>query len=202
MTLESRYKRRFDLREVYGAAVLLPPHVAGLARNRRRRTMDRHAVERIMLAVTEVNGCPACSWAHTRMALREGMSGEEISALLSGDGGVVPPDEATGVVFAQHYADSRARPDRDAYDALVGESGPERARTVLAAAHVMHVANMHGIPFSAFHARLHGQPYRDSTLGYEVGMQVAGAVILPVALVHGLVRCAAGFPPVRFATVP
>lgn len=198
MTL--RYKRRFNLAEFYDAAVLLQPHIAALARNQRHRTMDRLAVERVMLAVTEVNGCPACSWAHTRMALREGMSGEEISALLSGDGDLVPPDEATGVVFAQHYADSRARPDRDAYDALVRESGLERSRTVLAAAHVMHVANMYGIPYSAFHARLHGHPYRDSSLGYEVGMQVAGAAVLPVALVHGLVRWAAGSPSVRFAT--
>ena len=199
MTPQSRYQRRFDLAEFYDAVVLLPPQIAALAANRRRTTLDGPAVERIMLAVTEVNGCPACSWAHTRMALREGMSGEEISALLSGDGEVVPPGEATGVVFAQHYADSRAHPDRAAHDALVREYGPERARTVLAAAHVMHVGNMYGIPYSAFVSRLTGKPYADSSLGYEVGMQVAGAAVLPVALVHGLIRSAAGAPPVRFA---
>ena len=201
MVLESQteYKRRFDLREFYGGAVLLPPAIAALAANRRRRVLDRAALERIMLAVTEVNGCPACSWAHSRMALQEGMSHEEISALLSGDSGVVPPDEATGVAFAQHYADSRAHPDRLAFDALVHDVGPERARTVLAAAHLMLVANMYGIPFSALHARLRGAPYRDSTVAYEVGMQVAGALVLPVALAHGLLRRAADARRARFA---
>lgn len=200
-TVEARtsYKRRFRLREFYDAAVLLPQAAAVLVANRLRRVMDRRAIERVMLAVTEVNGCPACSWAHTRMALREGMSGEEISGLLAGDGEVVPPHEAAGVVFAQHYADSRARPDRAAYEAVVREYGRRRARTVLAAAHVMLVGNMYGIPYSAFMARLSGTPYRDSSLGYEVGMQVAGALALPVALVHGLVRLAAGRPAVRFA---
>lgn len=201
MSLEPRagYKRKFRLRELYDGAVLLPSAIAALASNQRRRLMDRHAVERVMLTVTEVSGCAACSWAHTRMALREGMSGEEISALLSGDGEVVPPDEATGVVFARHYADSRGHPDRAAYDRLVREYGPERARTVLAAAQVMLVGNMYGIPCSALHARLRGAAYSDSALGYEVGMQVAGALVLPVALVHGLVRRAAGGPVARFA---
>lgn len=201
-TFESQtgYKRRYDLRELYAAAVLLPHAIAALADNRREPAMDRRAVERVMLAVTEVNGCSACSWAHTRMALREGMSGEEISALLSGDGELVPPDEATGVVFAQHYADSRAHPDRAAFDTLVRAAGPERARTVLASAQVMQVANIYGIPLSALHARLRGTPYAESTLGYEVGMQVAGALVLPAALAHGLARWASGAPATRFAT--
>ena len=200
-TLAARtgYKRRFDLREFYDAAVLLPPAAAALVANRRHRLLDGRALERIMLAVTEVNGCPACSWAHTQMALREGMSAEEIGRLLSGDGEVVPADEAEGVLFAQHYADARGVPDWEAYDALVRRYGPDRARTVLAAAHVMLVANMYGIPFSALHARLRGAPWADSTLRYELGMHLAGALVLPAALVHGLARWAAGAPTVRFA---
>jgi len=196
----TKYKRKFRLGEFYDAAVLLPSAIATLAANRRQKLIDEHAVERIMLAVTEVNGCSACSWAHTRKALSEGMSGEEISALLSGDGSVVPPDEATGVVFAQHYADSRGRPDHAAFETLVREYGLDRARTVLAAAQVIMVGNMYGIPFSALQARLRGAPYADSSIAYEVGMQVAGALVLPVALVHGLVRRATGGPAARFAT--
>ena len=196
----TEYKRRFRLGEFYDAAVLLPSAIAALASNRRHKLMDEHAVERVMLAVTEVNGCTTCSWAHARKALRDGMSGEEISALLSGDGVFVPPDEATGVVFAQHYADSRGHPDQAAYDAVVREYGLDRARTVLAAAQVIMVGNIYGIPYSALHARLRGAPYADSTIGYEVGMQVAGALVLPVALLRGLVRQAAGGPAARFAT--
>ena len=38
--------------------------------------------ERLMLAVTAVNGCRYCSYAHTRAALKGGLSREEISGLL------------------------------------------------------------------------------------------------------------------------
>ena len=46
------------------------------------------------LAVTEVNGCAACSYAHTTFALREGMSNEEISSFLAGADDYIQPEEA------------------------------------------------------------------------------------------------------------
>ncbi len=50
----------------------------------------------------------------------------------------------------------------------------------------MLAGNMYGIPYSAFQARRRGKPYLGSTLGYELGMQLAGALCLPIAFVHGL----------------
>jgi AhpD family alkylhydroperoxidase len=38
-----------------------------------------------MLAVTEVNGCEMCSYAHTKMALEAGLSNDEIQQMLAGD---------------------------------------------------------------------------------------------------------------------
>jgi AhpD family alkylhydroperoxidase len=86
-----------------------------------------------MLAVTEVNGCEACSYAHTLMALRKGFSNEEIAGFLSASDACVVPEEAQGILFAQHYADSRGRPSRAAYEALLQEYGPEKSRAVVAA---------------------------------------------------------------------
>lgn len=193
----TEYKRTFGVRELYEAVVLLPPAIATLRANRRHRFLDGQALERVMLAATEVNGCPACSWAHTRMALREGLSGEEISGLLAGAGSL-PAEEATGIIFGQHYAESRGRPDRVAFDAVVREYGAERARTVLAAAQVMLAGNIFGIPMSALHARRRGTPYRDSSFGYEVGLLTVGVLVAPVAIMHGLMRWAAGAPAARW----
>lgn len=184
------FKNRFSFAELYEAFVRLPRAIGVLAANRREHLLDRQAVERVMLAVTEVNGCPGCSWAHTRMALREGMTGQEISSMLSGSGEFVPPAEASGVLFAQHYADSRGHPDPETYDALVRASGPERARVVLAAAQVMLAGNIYGIPWSAFNSRLLGAPWVGSTVSYEIGMQLGGLLVLPVALAHGIVKSA------------
>ncbi|WP_256205872.1 carboxymuconolactone decarboxylase family protein [Carnobacterium iners] len=39
-------------------------------------------MERIMLAVTQVNGCSVCSYTHTKMALEVGMKSEKIKNIL------------------------------------------------------------------------------------------------------------------------
>ncbi len=46
--------------------------------------VSKEFVEGLELGVKKVNGCPACSYQHTKMALRVGMSNEERSSLLSG----------------------------------------------------------------------------------------------------------------------
>jgi AhpD family alkylhydroperoxidase len=194
----ARDARRYGLRDLYDAVVLLPPSAAALAGNRRRQLLDRVAIERVMLAVTAVNDCAACSWAHTRIALREGMPPEEISTLLAGNGELVPPDEAAGLAFAQHYADSGCLPDPAAFAALEQVDGPARARLVLAAAQVMTVGNLYGLPLSAVLARRQRTPDADPSLGDELGLLAAGALVFPVAITHGVLRWAAGRPVARF----
>jgi len=91
-------------------------------------------------------------------------------------------------MFAQHFAESRGRPEAYAYEAIVAEYGEEGARAILAAVQIMIAGNMYGIPYSAFQSRRNGRPYKDSSIVYELGTLIAGALCLPVALVHGAVR--------------
>jgi len=84
-----------------------------MAQARKNKVMSSEFIERIMLAVTEVNGCEVCSYAHTKIALEQGMSEEEIGKLLSGDTEDIPAEEAPAIFFAQHYADTRGNPSRD-----------------------------------------------------------------------------------------
>ena len=188
ISTRTEYKRKFTPGEMYRAFVLLPGAIGRMIYNGRKKLVSREFIERIQLAVTEVNGCAACSYAHTYMAIKQGMSNEEIHSFLSGDGGFIKPEEARAIVFAQHYADNRGSPEKDAYESLISEYGEKRARVILAAARLMHAGNIYGIPYSAFISRLRGRPYRESTLVYELGMQLSGIVLLPVALVHGLLK--------------
>ncbi len=184
----TEFKRRFSFGELYGSLVSLPAAASGMARNKRMAAVDDDFVRRLQLAVTEVNGCAACSYEHTKMALRQGMSGEEISSFLSGGDTFVKPEEAKGIMFAQHFAESRGQPEAYAYEAIVDEYGEEGARAILAAVQVMIAGNMYGIPYSAFQSRRKGKPFKDSSVVYELGTLVAGALCLPFALVHGAVR--------------
>jgi AhpD family alkylhydroperoxidase len=183
-----KFKRKFSLWELYRAFVSFPRAASRMIGNNKSKLVDRQFVERLQLAVTEVNGCAACSYQHTKMALRQGMSNEEISSFLSGGDEFIKPDEAKAIMFAQHFADSKGFPKKYAYDSIVKEYGEEQACIILSAVQIVIAGNMYGIPLSAFQSRLKGQTYKDSSLFYELGMLLGGIIILPIALVHGILR--------------
>lgn len=100
-------------------------------------------------------------------------------------------------MFAQHYADSRGYPKKYAYDAVVNEYGVKKALIILSIIQNMTIGNMFGIPFSAFQSRGNGKPYKGSSLFFELGILILGFLILPIAIVHGILRGLIGLPNLR-----
>lgn len=184
----TEFKRRFSLWEMYRSFVFLPRAMNKMIGNNKSKLVDTDFIRRLQLAVTEVSGCPACSYQHTKMALQQGMSGEEISSFLSGGDQFIKPQEAKAIMFAQHFADSRGYPKKYAYNSIVKEYGEKEAHIILSAVQTMIAGNMYGIPYSAFQSRLKGKPYKDSSLFYELGMLVTGVLLLPIAIIHGILR--------------
>ena len=182
------FKRKFSWQEMYSAFVYVPGAVAKMIANKKQPSVSNDLLRRLQLAVTEVNGCAACSYQHAKMALQQGMSGEEISSFLSGGDQFIKPEEAKAIMFAQHFADAGGQPKRYAFDALVSAYGETEADVMLSAVQIMLAGNVYGIPFSAFQSRLKGKPFKESSLAYELGMLAVGIVLLPIAMVHGLFR--------------
>ena len=201
-TISSRteFKRKFSLQEMYSATIFAPRSMSKLIENKKSKLLDENFVKRIQLAVTEVNGCAICSYGHAKMALRQGMSNEEINSFLSegGGGNFIKPEESKAILFAQYFADSRGYPKKYAYDAIVKEYGAEKAQMILSASQMMIVGNMYGIPLSALLSRLKGKPYKGSSLFYEFGILIVGFLFLPIAIIHGFVRGLIGLPNERF----
>lgn len=196
----TEYKRKFSLWEMYRAFILIPGAVAKMIGNKRKKLVDKDFVERLQLAVTEVNGCAACSYAHTYMALKQGMSSEEINSFLSGDGTFINQDEAKAIIFAQHYADARGFPKKDAFDSLIDEYGNQKVKIILSAIQLMHAGNIYGIPYSALISRLKGKPYKDSSLIYELGMHIGGLILFPISLIDGFLRGILGLSKIKLDT--
>jgi AhpD family alkylhydroperoxidase len=184
----TEYKRKYSFWDMYRSFACIPRAIPDIIGNKKSKLVDPDLVKRIELAVTEVNGCAACSYEHAKMALHQGMSGAEISSFLSGGEAFIKPEEAKAIVFAQHFADSQGHPKEYAYDAVVKEYGEKQARIMLSAAQVMIAGNTYGIPYSAFRSRLKGKPFKDSSLFFELGMLIGGALILPIAFLHGILR--------------
>jgi len=100
--------------------------------------------ERLMLAVTAVDGCRYCSYIHARQALKSGVTPEEISQLLSGDVDDCPEKEAMGVIYAQHWAESDAHPDSEAVRRLQQTYGVEKAEAIHLMLRMIRLGNLLG----------------------------------------------------------
>lgn len=147
--------------------------------------------EKIMLAVTRVNGCRWCNYGHTQAALAAGVTPEEIQHLMAQELGAFPEDEAVALAFAQHYAERKDNPDPAAWQRMVDYYGPEMARDIKAYIRMITLGNLYGNTFDALLARLQGHPSPDSTLQDEllvIVVPLATLVGLPLLVVGGLGR--------------
>jgi AhpD family alkylhydroperoxidase len=177
-----RATRHFPLRETY--QITHDAALTGAYFARFRKAHGEQWASRIMLAVTEVNGCAVCAYAHTKFALDAGMDPDEVRHLLGGVTEGAPDNELAAIGFAQHYADSKAHPDEDAWDGLVEIYGLEQARGILGATRMMMWGNAVGIPLSSLRARIKGSPHPDSSVSSEIGTIIGSWAVLPIAVVH------------------
>ncbi len=179
-------KRTFTFRHFVASARDILAHMGDLRQATRGGRVSRAFAEKIMLAVTQVNGCRYCSYGHTRAALAAGVSREELQKLLAQDIGDFPQEEAVALAFAQHYAESGDRPAPEAWQRLVSYYGPQTARDILAYIRMITFGNLLGNTFDAFFSRLAGRPALSSTLWDELGVLLLTAVgALPMGLLMG-----------------
>ncbi len=101
-----------------------------LREDARRGLVAKAFRERLMLAVTSVNECRYCSWAHARVALRSGVSKKEVDELLCGTVDRCPEEEGPALVYALHWADKGGAPDPEARQRLVEVYGEERTAAI------------------------------------------------------------------------
>lgn len=158
-------------------------NIRGMRSLRRDPRLTKAAGERIMLAVTQVNGCRMCSYAHTRMALEEGIGQESISDLLSGDLSSAPEEEMKALLFAQHYAESGGRPSPDAVRALISQYGHETSKQILSYIRIIMVGNAYGNTLGHLKDRFSGRPAVHSSLFREISVLLC---ILPLNLILAL----------------
>jgi len=179
--MQTSGKRLFSVWELYRIMTLAFRSIPLLKRAKAAGKMDKAFLERIMLAVTEVNGCAMCSYYHTKVALEEGFSAEEIRAMLGGSFADVPPEQLSGVLFAQHYADQRGNPSRESWEKIVAEYGDTGAYGILAVTRMIMMGNAVGIPSGSFLLRFRGKADPRSNVLYELLMMLAMVVFIPLA---------------------
>jgi len=141
--------------------------------------LDVQFQNKILLSVTQVNGCRYCSYLHTKHALESGMSDEEISSLLSGEVGDINNDESVALIFAQYYAESQANPDPESVKRLFDTYGEEKANDIIGIIQAIMVGNIHGISIDLLQSRLKGKTDPDSSFLTEFSTAFGIVLFVP-----------------------
>ena len=181
------YKKIYSPKELYVTLYKGLRTMKYMRRSKMNHELTTELTERIMLAVTEVNGCEICSYGHTKMALEQGMSEEEIETILSGNTEQIPKEELTAILFAQHYADTRGWPSEASWRRVIDEYGLPKALGILGSIRMIMIGNIVGIAFSALRSRLKGNSVEKTGILYEIGMLLSCLIFLPISVLHGLI---------------
>ncbi len=101
--------------------------------------------ERLMMVVTEVNGCRYCRDFHLKESLKSGVSEDELAELLEGripkD---TPPEEYLALAYAQNWAENNATPDPEIWENLVSNYGQEKAEAIQLVLQMIWMGNLSG----------------------------------------------------------
>ena len=175
------YKKRYSIRELNDIIYQGIRTINYMRKGKRSGKLSNAFIKRIMLAVTEVNGCELCSYVHTKQALEMGMKEEEIKQILTGDMDHIPENEVKAIMFAQHYAESRGNPSEASWNEIIVTYGEAKALGILGAIRLITFGNSFGIVFGAFRSRLKGNAIKSSSLFYEITVL---ASLIPLFLLN------------------
>ena len=106
--------------------------------------IDKAFQERLMLAVTEVNGCRYCAYAHAKMALSAGLTQADVEALAGGGLDGAPPEQLPALLYAQHWAENDAAPEPEIQQRILDTYGLEKARAIELSLRMIRVGNLLG----------------------------------------------------------
>ena len=181
-------KRIYSVQSFRQALADVFEHLPDLQSASRRGLIDKAFSERIMLAVTHVNGCRYCSYGHARLALSVGISENEIKELLNGEFSTAPQEQHIALAFAEHYAETGGNPDSLSLQKLIETYGEEKTCHILAYIRMIMVGNLMGNTFDALLSRFRGNPAAGSSIRQELGVMGGSLILLPLGMLRRLLR--------------
>ena len=139
-------------------------------------------MEKIMTIVTAVNGCTYCSWFHAKQAVSSGISEDEVKNMLKLQFDADATDfEMLGLLYAQHYAETNRKPDKEMTDKLFEFYGDNTANHIILIIRMIFFGNLQGNTFDAFLSRLKGNKAKHSNVIFEAVFFIINApLLLPV----------------------
>ena len=107
-----------------------------------------------MLAVTAVNECRYCTYAHSKEALKHGIDQFEMEQILSGEFENCPPYEIPAILYAQHWAESDGHPQADILDKLKEDYSSQEVEYIHLYLRMIRLGNLTGNSWDYIISRL------------------------------------------------
>jgi len=131
---------------------------------------------------TAVNGCTYCSWFHAKQAVSSGISEDEVKNMLKLQFKTDSTDfEIFGLLYAQHYAETNRKPDKEMTDKLFEYYGDRTTNHIILVIRMIFFGNLQGNTFDAFLSRLKGNKAKNSNVIFETIFFIINApLLLPI----------------------
>ena len=133
-----------------------------------------HIGQAFIVAVAQVNACPMCAHAHTRLAREAGVTDAELAALEAMDEAAFDRWTWLALAYARERTKAGFGPvDPSLHAELINALGRQTIRDVEDVARVMTVANRIANTLNALSDRMRGRPVPGSRLADEIFINVA-----------------------------
>lgn len=162
-----------------GFSIYKIPASIAMSRNKK---ISKKFREKIMTVVTAVNGCTYCAWFHGKRAVSNGISKKEIRNMLDLQFKTNSSEyELLGLLYAQHYAESNRKTDREMEQKLLEFYGKKTADHIRLIIRMITFGNLSGNTFDAFLSRFKGQKAPNSNILFEAFFFIVSApFLLPI----------------------
>jgi AhpD family alkylhydroperoxidase len=184
-----KQSRVFSINEQISSIKYASKSFVALKKSKGKGLMNKKLKERIMLAITEVNGCSLCSFVHTKIALSSGMTREQIKEILDGNTDNIPVEDAVAIMFAQEFAYSKDKPSKTSIERIVSEYGKEKANLIKAACHMITMTNGMGTSMDYFYSRIKFDRNKDSNIFIELFNPIFTMLLFPPLVVYNVFKC-------------
>jgi AhpD family alkylhydroperoxidase len=122
-----------------------------------KRKISASLREKIFLAVSSVNDCRYCKWAHSHWAMAQGVALEEVNEILGHQSEALEAkdaDEAAAILFAQHYAEHLDQIDPESIENLRKHYSDDQVAEIIAYVRFITFTNLTGNTVDVFFDRI------------------------------------------------
>ncbi|MBK9520048.1 MAG: carboxymuconolactone decarboxylase family protein [Rhodocyclaceae bacterium] len=176
-------KRTITTRQLIGDVLSLTPNAGIIYRVWLKHEIDPGFREELMLAVSELNQCRYCTWAHHEWAQMVGVSDDELAHIEQLDPTGFNRKKWLAISYVRALVAASFRPIDEV---LVGEMkanySAQEIKEIDIVARIMDIANRSANTWDALLSRLRGGPIAESHVIDELVMSGAFLITAPIVV--------------------